>query len=105
MHFYAEKLDLNIDVARDLLNKHPEMYRHRLRKVSKTIDYLLNVANYTADDIIDCPRILRFSLKLIIERIDTANCVPGQKMRLSLIAQGRDRFKNTLTHGNRIRNK
>lgn len=102
VYFFSEKLDLNIDVARDLLGKHPEMYKHKLRRVSKIIDYLLNEADYTVDDIIDCPRILRFSLKTIIERIETTNCKTGKKIRLSLIAQGSVRFKKTLHFGKKI---
>lgn len=93
-----------MNITRDLFNKQPAMWTYKLRRISKIIDYLLNKANYTADDIVDCPRIFQYSLKTIVERIETAKFIGSKKMRLSLVAQGSDRFKNTLHIGNRVKN-
>lgn len=96
IHFFSERLNLNIDNTKLFLDKHPILYKSRLRRVSKIIDYLLNEANYTASDIVGFPRILSFSLYTISNRVETLKSIGIQKINLNLVGQGSERYEKTV---------
>lgn len=96
IHFFSEKLNLSFDNTKLLLEKHPFLYKCQLRRVSKIIDYLVNEADYTSNDVIAFPRILSFGLYTIRKRIETSRCMGIDKIDLISVGQGSERYQKLL---------
>jgi len=67
LSFFMKELNLDEEAVEGMFTRNEQLCRCRLRRVKKTIDYLLQETTYTAEDIRRSPIILNYATKRIME--------------------------------------
>jgi len=98
--YLSDRLKYDIATTEAIIHKEPKIRKARVTRLKEILDYLLDEAGFTAEDIAQTPRIFRLPLKTTrkrLEQLKSLGCRPQSLVIVCKSAKEYDKFLQNWT--------
>ena len=103
--YFAKRLGYDIETAKGIVLRHPQVKKMRLKKAKEMIDYLLDEKHFEPFQIARYPKILCHKLETVQERMKILEEIDCKLLTLAVLCRSQREFEKFINEWNFIRNR